>query len=299
MGGMTRYFDMSRKIIASKTTDSCRSIPHSSIVYEADVTGLMEAVRSFNDGRSKEDRISINSAILRIIIEGIKASPGLNGHVSYSHGLVRGRVTLMDRIDISTPIAYGDGQMMTVTMPHMENRSMRGIQTMMNGYRKRVDETDMEAVMYLTGLSDTIEGLRHGRVLRAAGRLIGAWTGKGRIRISAGRLRESIRKGKEGTGLTPDDIKQGSITVSSLGPLYRNWKGHCAMLQVVPPQICAIAVGALQKRPVFEDDRIVTKEVIPVTIAFDHRAADFSTIVPLMERMDEVLADDEQIKALV
>ena len=107
-----------------------------------------------------------------------------------------------------------------------------------------------------------------------------------------------MKKGKEGKALAPDDIRQGSITVSSLGPLYRNWKGYCAMLQVVPPQVCAIAVGALQKKPDAEDDRIVIREFIPVTIAIDHRALDFSDIVPLMERMDEILADDELIKTL-
>jgi pyruvate dehydrogenase E2 component (dihydrolipoamide acetyltransferase) len=70
------------------------------------------------------------------------------------------------------------------------------------------------------------------------------------------------------------------------------------MLQVVPPQVCAIAVGTLQKKPDEEDDSIVMKEFIPVTIAFDHRALDFSDIVPFMKHMDEILADDELIKTL-
>lgn len=299
MRDRTEYFDMSRKIIATTTTDSWRNVPHCSIVYEAEAGRLMEIVRGFNDGRSKDERISINSAMLKVITEGIKASPNLNAHVSYCHGLVKGRVTLMEHIDISVPVLYGDGKMMTVKMPHMENRSMRGIQAMMNDYRKRIDQTDMEAVMYMTGLSDTVEGLLHGRVLKAAGRLIGAWTGKSRVMVSAGRMLESMKKGKEGKALAADDIRQGSITVSSLGPLYRNWKGYCAMLQVVPPQVCAIAVGALQKKPDTENDRVVIREFIPVTIAIDHRAADFSDIVPLMERMDEILADDELIKALL
>ena len=298
MRDRNEYFDMSRKIIATTTTDSWRNVPHCSIVYEAEAGRLMELVRGFNDSRSKDERISINSAMLKVITEGIKAAPNLNAHVSYSRGLVKGKVTLMEHIDISVPVLYGDGKMMTVKMPHMESRSMRGIQAMMNDYRKRIDRTDMEAVMYLTGLTDTVEGLMHGRVITAAGRLIGAWTGKGRVAVSAGRMLESMKKGKEGKALAPDDIRQGSITVSSLGPLYRNWKGYCAMLQVVPPQVCAIAVGALRKKPDAEDGKIVIKEVIPVTIAFDHRAVDFSDVVPFMKRMDEILADDELIKTL-
>ena len=299
MADRTEYFDISRKIIATATTDSWRDAPHCSIVYEADAGKLMEAVRDFNGSHPKDEKISINSAMLKVITEGIKAAPSLNGHVSYCHGLVKGKVVLMDHIDISVPVAHGDGKMMTVKMPHMENRSMREIQAMVNDYRKRVERTDMEAVMYMTGLSDTIEGLLHGRVLKAAGRLAGAWTGKGRISVSAGRMLESIRKGKAGEGLLPDDIRQGSITVSSLGPLYREWKGFCAMLQVVPPQICAIAVGTLQEKPDAEDGKVVIKEVIPVTIAFDHRAVDFSDTVPLMKRMDEILASDGLIKSFI
>ena len=298
MGNRVREFDISRRIIASTTTDSWRNAPHCGTYFEADVTRLMEALRSYNSGRPDDERISINSAMLKIIIEALKASPVLNGHVSYCHSLVKGRITLMDHIDISTPIVYGDGKMMTVTLPHMEDRSVREIQAMMNGYRKRMEQTDMEAVMYLAGLSDTMEGLMHGRVLKAAGRLIGSGLGKGRVRVSPGRMIESIRAGKAGTALSPEDIRQGSITVSSIGPLYRKWKGFCTMLQVVPPQICAIAVGTLRKIPDVEDDRIVIKQIIPVTAATDHRAADFSDMVPFMERMDEMLASDEQIDLL-
>lgn len=281
------------------TTDSWKHTPHSCVTYEADAGRLLEAVSDFNDSHSKEEKISINTAILKVIIEGIKASPGMNGHVSYDHGLVCGKVTLMDHIDISVPVLFEDGKMMTVNMPDMENRSMRGIQSMMNDFRRRIENTDMEAVMYLTGLSDTFEGLRHGRVLKAAGRLIGASFGNGRVKVSVKRMRKSISEGKAGRGLLPEDIKQGSITVSSLGPLYRNWTGCCTLLQVIPPQICALAVAALQKKPVVENDEVVIKEIIPVTIAFDHRAADFSDLVPFMKRMDELLASDELIKTLI
>ena len=293
------YFDISRKIIASTTTDSCQNVPHLSFVYEADAEKLMEAVRSYNDMHPKAERLSVNAAILKVIIEGIRACPAINGHVFYDHAFVRGRVDLKDHIDISTPVLFGDGKMMTINLRHMEDRSMRGIQDVVNDFRKRLDNTDMEALMYLTGLADTFEGLMHGRVFRAAGRLIGAKVGKGRIKVSAKRMRECIRKGKAGTGLTTDDIRQGSITVSNVGSVAGNWRGFTLMLQVVPPQICAMAIGTLQKKPVVEEDRTVIKEIIPITIATDHRAVDFSAIVPFMERLDELLSNEEMIASMV
>ena len=297
---MKRYFDISRKIIASTTTDSWRNVPHCGIIYDADAEKLTEVIREYNGSHSKAERITINSAMLKVIIEGIKAAPAVNGHISYSHRFVSGCVMLLDHIDISTPIVYGDGRMMTVTLPHMEDKSICGIQSMMNDYRRRVENTDMDAVMYQAGLNDTFDALRHGRFIKTAGRLAGAKLGKCRVSVSRERMRKSRLDGQSGRSLTPEDIRQGSITVSSVGPLYRNWKGHCTMLQVVPPQLCAVAIGTMQKKPVADaDDAVVVKKIIPVTITHDHRATDFSDLVPMLERMDEVLASEEIIKALI
>ncbi|MBR2707004.1 MAG: 2-oxo acid dehydrogenase subunit E2 [Mogibacterium sp.] len=293
------YFDISRKIIASITTDSWRNVPHLVYIYEADAEKLMEAVRSYNSSHPKEERISVNSAVLKVIIEGIKAGPALNGHVFYDHALVRGRIELSDHIDISTPVLYKDGKMMTVNLHRMEDRSMREIQEVMNDCRKRLDNTDMEALLYLTGLADTFDGLMHGKVLKAAGRLIGAKVGKGRIKVSAKRMRECIRKGKAGEGLATEDIRQGSITISNVGSVGRHMKGSTLMLEVVPPQICAMAVGTLQKKPAAEDDRVVIKEIIPITIAIDHRAVDYADMIPFLERMEELLSNEELIEAMI
>lgn len=297
---MIRYFDITRKIIAGTTTDGWQNIPHCSTTYDADVSKLYEVIEEYNRECSAAERISLNSAMLKVIIEGIKASPPLNGHVSYSHRFVSGSVAQMEHIDISTPVLYAGGKMMTVTLPHMEDKSIREIQEIMNEFRRRIENTDMEAVQYQAGLNDTLGLLRHGRVFKAGGRLIGAKTGKGRICISRARLCDSDKKGREGTGLTPDDIRQGSITISSLGPVYRTWNGFCSLLQVVPPQVCAIAVGAMQKKPVVDsEDNIEIRRIITLTNAWDHRAVDFSDLVPYMKRMDEVLGSREIIRSII
>lgn len=293
------YFDISRKIVASTTTDSWQNVPHSGYIYDADAEKLMEAVRSYNDSHSKEEKLSINTAVLKVIIEGIKASPALNGHIYYNHALVKGRVELKDHIDVSTPMLYKEGKMMTVNLHHMEDKSMREIQAVMNDCRRRMANTDMEALMFLTGLVDSVDGLRHGRVLKAAGRLIGAKIGKGRVKVSAKRMLECIRKGNTGECLTPDDIRQGSITVSNVGSVSRKLKGFTLMLQVVPPQICAMAVGTMQKKPVEENDKVVIKEIIPITIMIDHRAVDFANVAPFLERMDELFSSKELIESMI
>ena len=283
---MTEYFDISRKIIANMTSDGWKTVPHVCIVYDADAELLMEALRSYNRGRASDERISFNSAILRVLIEGIKACPRMNGHIKFSPWLVSGKVTTPEHIDISLPITYGDGKMTTINLPHMENKSVHEIQAMIAAYRARIENTYMDRVLYRTGLEDTFSELRKGNVPKAVGRLLGAKLGSGRVRI------ERRKSAGSDDRLTPENIRQGSITVSNMGSLYKQWKGSCTILEIIPPQLCALAIGAVQKRAVVDDENnICASEIVPITIAFDHRALDTAELVPFMQTLDRVLRD--------
>ena len=90
---MTNYFDISRKIIANMTSEGWKTVPHVCLTYDADGSLLMEVLRSYNRGRIAAERISLNSAILRILIEGIRACPKMNGHIRFNPWLVSGKVT--------------------------------------------------------------------------------------------------------------------------------------------------------------------------------------------------------------
>ena len=283
---MTEYFDISRKVIAHMTSEGWKTIPHVCIVYDADVSLLMDALQSYNRDRSSAERISLNSAILRILIEGIKACPKMNGHIRFSPWLVSGKVTTLQHIDISLPIIYGAGKMTTINLPQVEDKSAREIQTMIAAFRKRIENTYMDRVLYKTGLEDTFSELRKGKIQKAVGRLLGAKLGPGRVRIDR-------RKAAGGEGcLAPENIKQGSITVSNMGSLYKQWKGSCTILEIIPPQLCALAIGAVQKRAVIDDhDKICAAQIVPITIAFDHRALDTADLIPFLQILDSVLQD--------
>ena len=283
---MTEYFDISRKIIANMTSEGWKTVPHVCLVYDADVSVLMDALRRYNRDRAADERISFNSAILRVLIEGIKACPKMNGHIRFSPWLVSGKVTTPEHIDISLPITYGDGKMTTINLPHMEDMSVHEIQAMIAAFRTRIENTYMDRVLYRTGLEDTFSKLKKGNVPKAVGRLLGAKLGPGRVRID--RRKSAGNKDR----LTPENIRQGSITVSNMGSLYKEWKGSCTILEIIPPQLCALAVGAVQKRAVVGDeDRICTAEIVPITIAFDHRALDTADLVPFLQTLDRVLQD--------
>ena len=283
---MTEYFDISRKIIANMTLEGWKTIPHVCIVYDADVELMMNELQSYNRDRASAEKISFNSVILRILVEGIRACPKMNGHMKFSPWLVSGKVTTLEHIYISLPITYGEGKMTTINLPQMETKSVHEIQDMIAEFRARIENTYMDRVLYKTGLEDTFSKLRRGNIPKAVGRLLGAKLGPGRVRID--RLRSAGRE----DCLTPANIKQGSITVSNMGSLYKQWKGSCTILEIIPPQLCALAVGAVQKRAVVDEaDNIRAAQIAPITIAFDHRALDTAELVPFMQTLDRLLQD--------
>ena len=288
---MTEYFDISRKIIANMTSEGWKTIPHVCIVYDAEAELLMDVLQSYNRDRKSNERISFNSLILRVLIEGIKACPKMNGHIKFSPWLVSGKVTALEHIDISLPIIYGEGKMTTINLPHMEDKSVHEIQAMIAEFRAKIESSYMDRVLYRTGLEDTFSKLRRGNIPKAVGRLLGAKLGPGRVRID--RRRSAGSKDR----LTPANIKQGSITVSNMGSLYKQWKGNCTILEIIPPQICALAVGAVQKRAVVDAaDNIRAARIVPITIAFDHRGLDTAELVPFMQTLDKLLRDREWLE---
>ena len=288
---MTEYFDISRKIIANMTSEGWKTIPHVCIVYEADAELLMDVLQSYNRDRASNERISFNSLILRVLIEGIKACPKMNGHIKFSPWLVSGKVTTLEHIDISLPITYGEGKMTTINLPQTEDKSVQEIQAMIAEFRARIENTYMDRVLYRTGLEDTFSKLRRGNIPKAVGRLLGAKFGPGRVRIDRRRSAGSEDR------LTPANIKQGSITVSNMGSLYKQWRGNCCILEIIPPQLCALAVGAVQKRAVVDEaDNIRAARIVPITIAFDHRGLDTADLVPFMQTLDRLLQDREWLE---
>ena len=283
---MTEYFDISRKIIANMTSEGWKTVPHVCLVYDANVSLLMDVLRRYHRDRAFAGKVSFNSVILRILIEGIKACPRMNGHIRFSPWLVSGKVTTLEHIDISLPITYGDGKMTTINLPHMEDKSVHEIQAMIAAFRARIENTDMDRVLYRTGLEDTFSELRKGKLPKAIGRLLGAKLGPGRVRIDRRKSAGSEDR------LRPENIKQGSITVSNMGSLYKQWEGSCTILEIIPPQLCALAIGAVQKRAVVDEaDNIRAAEIVPITIAFDHRALDTADLIPFMQTLDSVLQD--------
>jgi len=287
-------FGIARKIVSNMTAESWETIPHAVIGYEADVTEFLKEYKKLNEGcTEKAKKISINTVVMKIICEGLMAAPKMNCHLKFERKLVRGKLYYHNRVNVSMPAMLPDGRMMTVNLRHMESKSLTKMTEVINDTMRRMQNTNMDEAMFEVSLDNTLKGLKKGKIKQAVLRLIGSKTGKHRVRTLKGKAKKKYYSIPERDRLTKKDIEQGTVTISNLGSIHRNQKGMCFLLEIIPPQVTAIAVNAIQKKPTVVtdengNDTIEIRQILPLTIAFDHKALDYGDIIPFMDRLDEI-----------
>ncbi len=299
----TENFKITRKIVSNMTAQSWEEIPHATMTYEADATELLEEIKRLNDERAQgEDKITINTVMLKIICEGLKAAPKMNTTLDFNRKLVRGTLKYHDQIDISMPMILHTGEMMTVNMHDMGSKTLTEMTCAINDTVRRANNSNLEEVMYEVSIDNTLTGLKQGKILQAIRRLYGSkMPGKHQVKVLSGKAKKEYYSIPEKDRLTKHDIEQGTTTVSNLGSIYREQKGFCALLEIIPPQTTAFAVNAVQKRAVVvtdenSNDKIEVRKIIPITIAIDHRALDYGDCVGFFKRLDEIFANPSLIR---
>ncbi len=111
----------------------------------------------------------------------------------------------------------------------------------------------------------------------------------GGVAAASADLVDRARRGR----LKQEELEGGSFSISNLG-MY-GVKEFTAIIN--PPQSAILAVGAAAPRAVVEDDRIVSRRVMTVTLSADHRVIDgavaarwIAAFVELVEHPIRILA---------
>lgn len=294
----TTHFGIQRKIVANMTSESWETIPHVTYMYEPDVTEFMKAYKKLNLNRSGADKISVNTLILKVICEGLKAAPAMNAHMHFNRKLVRGSIDTFKNIDISMPMILPNGEMMTVNLHDFEEKNLDEMTDYIQDVYRRAENTDLNEAMFEVSLDNTLTALKSGKIGQAVCRLIGSKTGKHKVNTLHGAAKKAYESIPVEDRLTKRDIEQGTVTVSNLGSVYRAGRGAAALLEIIPPQVTAFGVGAIQDKPVvvtdaFGEKHVEARQVLPICIAFDHRALDFGDIVPFLKTLDSIFENPQ------
>jgi pyruvate dehydrogenase E2 component (dihydrolipoamide acetyltransferase) len=89
------------------------------------------------------------------------------------------------------------------------------------------------------------------------------------------------REGK----ISKDDLKDASFTVTNIGSI----GGMMSVPVVYHPQAAIMATHSITPRPVVVDDEIVIRDMMYISIAFDHRITDGARIARFGNRVKEML----------
>lgn len=295
-----QHFGIARKIVSNMTSESWETIPHAVISYEPEVTEFLKVMKDINKDATPETKLTVNTIMLRVIVEGLKACPIMNSHIEFNRKLVRGNVKTFKEIDISMPMVLKTGEMMTINMHDMQDKTMSQMRDAIADSARRANNSDMNEVMFEVSLDNTLQGLKKGKIAQTINRLVGSKTGKHKVKTLTGQAKKEYYSIPVTDRLTKHDIEQGTITVSNLGSVCRNWNGLCTLLEIIPPQVCAIAIGATQLVPIAEQDGTIrTGYRLPFTIAFDHRALDMGDITPFINKLNEIFENPDIIREWV
>lgn len=295
-------FGIQRKIVANMTVEGWRGAPHCSYTFEPDLTEFYKKYTAFAEELKNEGkRITFNTVMMKAICEAIKAAPEMNAHIEFNRKLVRGEITTYDQIDVSMPCILPDGRMMTITMTDMGNRSLGNMTEYMAEMTKKMEKTDINEAMFQVSMNDTFEKLAKGKILKVGQRLFGSFTSKKhRVKRLSGSAKKAYDAIPDSEKLTAKDLKQGTITISNTGSISRAHDGAVSMLIIIPPQVCAICINAMTKKPVVVknaqgEDEIAIKTTVPLTICFDHRVLDFGEVKPFLDAFQNIVDHPEEI----
>ncbi|MGL4370932.1 MAG: 2-oxo acid dehydrogenase subunit E2 [Spirochaetota bacterium] len=295
-------FDIQRRVVAHMTGSAWRQIPHVAAVHEPDVTELMAEFTRQRETVAADGglKITFTMLMLKIIAEALAAAPELNAHISYDARRDTGELRIMESVNISLPWLLPDGRMITPVLRNIETMLISDIADAMKEIENKIKNTDINEMLYQAAVHDTLYDLARLR-LRAVVKILHASFGKNRIVRMDRRSRRKYYEIPESRRLTPDDIASGTVLVSNTGSAYPQGRSVITLLEIIPPQVFVLALNAVQtKAAVFKDrngeEKIGIRKILPISMAFDHRAADFAALIPFQKRIDEICANPELIR---
>lgn len=92
--------------------------------------------------------------------------------------------------------------------------------------------------------------------------------------------------------MMPDDMSGGTFTLSNVGSYGSQWE----TVILNPPEVALMGIGSIEKKPVVvDDDQIVIRKMMPISLTFDHRIIDGATAGAFRNRMKMLVEHPEML----
>lgn len=110
------------------------------------------------------------------------------------------------------------------------------------------------------------------------------------IREIANEIRR-LADGAKNRTLRSEELRGSTFTLTNTGPI----GGLFATPILNYPEVGILAIHQIQKKPVVIEDEIVIRQVLTLSLSFDHRVIDGATSVRFMNHMKKLIENPEQL----
>jgi pyruvate dehydrogenase E2 component (dihydrolipoamide acetyltransferase) len=98
------------------------------------------------------------------------------------------------------------------------------------------------------------------------------------------RFREVVGRAREGKSM-PDELTGGTFTITNLGMFDID-----AFTPVMnPPELAILGVGRIQPKPVVVEGEVVVRQMVTLSLAFDHRLVDGAPAARFLQRIKRLM----------
>ncbi|MBE6715995.1 MAG: 2-oxo acid dehydrogenase subunit E2 [Ruminococcaceae bacterium] len=302
-GDIVEYMSIRDRITSNVLVNSQKEIPGTACSYEADVTALLEKFKELKE--SVDYKLTFNTLMIKILVEGLKAAPRLNAHYEYNHRKTSGRIIIKKHIDVAMAVCLPDSQTFQVKIKGLEDKNLRETAILTEEVKRKLGNTNLKKIMFNVGGQRILGLALKGKALNSLSQVMAVYFGKGKIAKFSKLFKKKKHKKSSHKapydGLKIDDFTEGTVCYTNWGTLYDNLDVNITYIPPLYPQVFLFATGRVKdKEYVYKKEdgtlELGTKKVLPITLVFDHKIGGAADIMPFIKKLDEIFNCPEIIK---
>ncbi|MBR0348605.1 MAG: 2-oxo acid dehydrogenase subunit E2 [Clostridia bacterium] len=296
------YMTMSDKMVSNAFVNGQRNSPSVCGTYDANATKFMEV---FNKLKSECGyKLTLNTVVIKILIEGLKSTPRLNAHYKYNHTSTSGELIIKKHINVSMAICKSDGTTFQMKLQNLEDKTLEEIALIAADARKRLETSELDEVMFEVSRQRVIGELSKGRIVSPLYQSLSASFGKRKVVHLSKTLKSDFLKIIGKKDLQPDcdvkieELNEGTVCFTNWGAICDNSNFNIVSGPLLYPQVFLFSMGRLrEEKCVYEDEngnlRLGTKQILPFGLNFDHKIGGAYELTPFIKKLDEIFENPE------
>ena len=285
-------FDINRRITAHATSSGWGTTPHATYLYEPDITEFYTYYQTHRQRLEDGHPITFTVVMLKAIAEALKVTPKLNALLQYNRRTKVGTHHHIKEISITVPFLLPDKRMITPSIHNAGEKTLKEIAASLSDIKRRVENTDIDAMQYVVAKHEIIDHLKHFN-LGAIRQILHTKVGRNKLHLNKKRIKDYLGI-PDKDKITAHDIFNTSVLVSNLGSVFRQQRGGITLLDLISPQVFAVAINAIQDRVgVYTESgeqKMGIRKILPLSLTIDHRALDGADFIPFQDHLDRIFS---------